>query len=320
MRSLRRLFLWGFLLLLAYLGYIAVSLALMPSVTALRDPRVSMVITVKDWNGDPHPFVVGPKNPAWTPARAIPAAMKRAVVASEDGNFYRHEGVDFDAMRKAIEADIKKGKFARGGSTITQQLAKNLFLSREKTITRKLKELWLARRLDAELSKERILELYLNVVELGPMVYGIGQGSRYYFGKPASALTVRECAFFAAMLPGPKVLNPYKKMDKVLARSTRIVRRMYAARMIGQAQYEAALAETPNLAGLARKVERTLAAPPPEEALPPGLSADNAIVVPAGPVPPGDAPGKEPAEPEAATPAPAREEAPEPGAGGPAPR
>ncbi len=290
MRSLRRLFLGGFLLVLAYFGYVAVSLARMPSVSLLRDPRVSMVITVKDWNGGEHPFVVGPGNRNWTPGCAIPAAMKRAVVASEDGNFYRHEGIDFDAMRKAIEDDIKKGKFARGGSTITQQLAKNLFLSRERTITRKLKELYLARRLDGELTKARILELYLNVVELGPMVYGIGHGARYYFGKPASALTVRECAFFAAMLPGPKVLNPYKKMDKVLARSTRILKRMYAARMIIADQYATALAETPNLSGIARKVEQTLAVPPPVEPLPPGLSPDNPIVAPSGAAPPADTP------------------------------
>jgi monofunctional biosynthetic peptidoglycan transglycosylase len=289
MRTFRRFFLWGFLLVLAYIGYIVVSLALMPSVSVLKDPRVSMVVTVKDWNGDGHPFVVGPKNRNWTPGHAIPSAMKKAVVASEDGNFYRHDGVDFDAMRKAIEADIKKGKFARGGSTITQQLAKNLFLSRERTITRKLKEFYLAWRLDKELSKTRILELYLNVVELGPMVYGIGHGARYYFGKPASALTVRECAFFASMLPGPKVFNPYKKMEKVMARSTRIVKRMYAARMITADQYAAALAETPNLSGLTRKVEQTLAAPPPVEPLPPGLSPENAIVVPAGPAPPEDA-------------------------------
>jgi monofunctional biosynthetic peptidoglycan transglycosylase len=293
MRTFRRLFLWGLLLVLAYFGYIAVSLALMPSVSVLKDPRVSMVITVKDWNGDAHPFVVGPKNRNWTPGRAIPAAMRRAVVASEDGNFYRHEGVDFDAMRQAIEDDIKKGKFARGGSTITQQLAKNLFLTRERTVTRKLKELYLARRLDSELTKARILELYLNVVELGPMVYGIGHGARYYFGKPASALTVRECAFFAAMLPGPKVLDPYRKMEKVLARSTRIVKRMYAARMITAGQYASALAETPNLSGLARKVEQTLAAPPPAEPLPPGLSPDNLAVTPAGPAPAAGA-GQEP--------------------------
>jgi monofunctional biosynthetic peptidoglycan transglycosylase len=285
MRTVRRFLKWGLLLFLAYFGWLAVSIARLPPVAALKNPRATMAITVKDWNGDPHPFAVGPKNRYWTPSRAIPSAMKQAVVASEDGNFYRHEGLDFDAMRKAVEADLRKGKLARGGSTITQQVAKNLFLSREKTITRKLKEAYLAYRLDRELSKGRILELYLNVVELGPMVYGIGHAAHYYFGKPASALTVRECAFFAAMLPGPKALNPYRKMDRVLARSTRILKRMYAARMIPAAQYEAALAETPNLAGLSRKIERTMAAPPPEEKLPPGLSPDNAIVVPEGVAP-----------------------------------
>jgi monofunctional biosynthetic peptidoglycan transglycosylase len=239
-----------------------------------------MVITVKDWNRRDHPFVVGPRNPDWTPYGAIPPALKKAVVASEDANFYAHEGLDFEAMKKAIQADLRKGKFVRGGSTITQQLAKNLFLTREKTISRKIKELILARRLDDALSKARILELYLNVVELGPMVYGAGHAARYYFGKSASALTVRECAFLAAMLPGPKVYNPYRKMDRVVKRSNRILRRMVAARMITQGEYETAVAEVPNLAGLEKKVEKTLAVPPPEEEKPPAETGGEAIALP----------------------------------------
>jgi len=224
-----------------------------------------MVILVKDWGKRNHPFVVGPRNPRWTPYAAIPSALKKAVVAAEDGNFYSHEGVDYEAIKDAIKTDLQKGRFVRGGSTITQQLAKNLFLSREKTIVRKVKELILARRLDDALSKSRILELYLNIVELGPMVYGVGHASNYYFGKPPSALTLRECAFFASMLPGPKVYDPYRKMDRVMKRSDRILRRMAAAKMITREECEAALSEVPNLAGLERKVEKTLAAPPPEE-------------------------------------------------------
>jgi monofunctional biosynthetic peptidoglycan transglycosylase len=226
------------------------------------------VITVKDWERRDHRFVVGPRNPRWAPYGAIPIALKRAVVAAEDANFYAHEGVDYEAIREAIKADLQKGRFVRGGSTITQQLAKNLFLSREKTLVRKAKEIVLARRMEDALSKQRILELYLNVVELGPMVYGIGHASQYYFGKPASALTVRECAFLASMLPGPKVYNPYRKMDRVMRRSDRILRRMVAARMISQEEYNAAVAEVPNLAGLERKVEKTLAAPPAEDRSP----------------------------------------------------
>ena len=249
-------------------AWVGVSILTLPSVAPLAKPGVSMTITVKDWNRKDHPFVVGPRNPRWTSYAAIPSAMKKAVVATEDANFYTHEGVDYEAIREAIKADWRKGKFVRGGSTITQQLAKNLYLTRERTLTRKVKEIVLARRMDDALSKARILELYLNVVELGPMVYGIGHASHYYFGKGSSALTVRECAFLASMLPGPKVYNPYRKMDRVMKRSDRILRRMVAARMISREEYDAALSEVPNLAGIARKVEKTLETPPPEEKVP----------------------------------------------------
>jgi monofunctional biosynthetic peptidoglycan transglycosylase len=246
-------------------AWIGVSVLTLPSVAPLAKPGVSMTITVKDWQGRGHPFVVGPRNPQWTPYGAIPPALKKAVVASEDANFYAHEGVDYEAIREAIKTDLQKGKFVRGGSTITQQLAKNLFLTREKTLIRKVKEIVLARRIDDALSKSRILELYLNVVEFGPMVYGVGHAAHYYFGKHTSALSVRECAFLASMLPGPKIYNPYRKMDRVMRRSDRILRRMVAARMISREEFDAAMAEVPNLAGLSRKVEKTLETPPSEE-------------------------------------------------------
>jgi len=272
-------------------AWVGVCIVTLPSVAYLSSPRVSMMITVKDWNRRDHPFVVGPRNPYWTPYGAIPPALKKAVVASEDSNFYSHEGLDYEAMKEAIRADLQKGKFVRGGSTITQQLAKNLFLTREKTISRKIRELILARRLDDALSKARILELYLNVVELGPMVYGVGHAARYYFGKSASSLTVRECAFLAAMLPGPKVYNPYRKMDRVVNRSNRILRRMVAARMITRGEYEAALAEVPNLAGLEKKVEKTLAVPPPVEETPSEAAGEGQILHPT-PSEPVQDPGK----------------------------
>jgi monofunctional glycosyltransferase len=264
------------LLLTAWVG---VAILTLPSVAPLAKPRVSMVITVKDWGKKDHPFVVGPRNPRWTPYGAIPAALKKAVVASEDANFYSHEGVDYEAIREAIKADWRKGKFVHGGSTITQQLAKNLYLTRERTLIRKVKEWVLARRLDDALSKSRILELYLNVVELGPMVYGIGYAAHYYFGKPPSALTVRECALLASMLPGPKVYNPYRKMDRVRKRSDRILRRMVAARMISREEYDAAISEVPNLEGIARKVEKTLEAPPPGEKPPEEAPGGGPVVI-----------------------------------------
>jgi monofunctional biosynthetic peptidoglycan transglycosylase len=189
--------------------------------------------------------------------------MKWAVILAEDDNFYQHEGFDVKAIKAAIKYDLEKKSLKRGASTITQQTAKNLFLSREKTITRKVKEVYLAWRMEQELTKGRIIELYLNVVELGPMVYGIGHGSRYYFGKPASALTPRECAFLAAMLPGPRLAyNPYKNLSKVMKRSDMILRLLRKRGVLDENEYRSALAQSPNIAGLQRKVELSISTPP----------------------------------------------------------
>jgi monofunctional biosynthetic peptidoglycan transglycosylase len=294
LKPIRKIALAAAVLAAAYAGWIGVSLLLLPPVASLANPRASLVITVKDWNRKDHPFVLGPRNRFWTRISAVPASLKKAVIAAEDANFYAHEGVDYEAMREAIKTDLQKGKFVRGGSTITQQVAKNVFLSREKTITRKIKELILARRLDDTLSKSRILELYLNAVELGPMIYGVGRASHYYFGKHPSALTVRESAFLASMLPGPKVYNPYRRLDRVMRRSNRILRRMYAARMITEEQYRAALAEEPNISGLERKVEKTMAAPPPEEKPPVPLPGSEPVMLESPPMKEGgpEAPGE----------------------------
>lgn len=260
---MKRIFLLILLAVAGYLAYIGLTLALMRPVSDLADRRFNMAIQVKDWQGDYHPFDVGPKNRYWVPSNRIPAEMKWAVILAEDSNFYRHEGFDVKAIKAAIKYDLEKKSLKRGASTITQQAAKNLFLSREKTLTRKVKEIYLAWRMEQELTKGRIIELYLNVVELGPMVYGIGHGSRYYFGKPASALTPRECAFLAAMLPGPRVAyNPYKNLGKVLKRSDMILRLLRQKGVLGEGEYQAALAEQPNIAGLQRKVDQSVSQPP----------------------------------------------------------
>jgi len=245
--------------IILYLGYIGISLALMPSVAEVANRKSSITIQVKDWQGEFHPFVVGPKNRFWTNGDTIPSEMKWAVIVAEDANFYKHEGVDVKALKKAIKYDLEKKSMARGASTITQQVAKNLFLSREKSITRKLKELYLALRMEQELTKGRIIELYLNVVELGPMVYGVGNGARYYFGKSASDLTPRECSFLAAMLPGPRVAyNPYRNMSKVLRRSDMILKLLKAKGVLSEAEFVAAMAEVPNIARLQKKVEESI--------------------------------------------------------------
>lgn len=246
-----------------YLAYVAVSLSLLPPVSELADKSYSTTIQVKDWQGEYHPFVVGPKNRHWTPSGRIPAEMKWAVILAEDANFYKHEGFDVKAIKNAIKYDLEKRSLKRGASTITQQTAKNLFLSREKTVTRKLKEIYLAYRMEQELTKGRIIELYLNVVELGPMVYGIGHGARYYFGKSPAELTPRECAFLAAMLPGPRVAyNPYKNLGKVLKRSNMILKLLRKNGVLDEGEYQASLAQSPNVGRMQQKIDAVITAPP----------------------------------------------------------
>ena len=256
---MKKFLLGGALLSALYLGYVVISLALLPPVSSLADKKLNLTIQVRDWQGNEHPFLLGPKSRRWTPLNQIPAEMKWAVILAEDSNFYKHEGIDVKAIKQAIKYDLEKKSLARGASTITQQVAKNVFLSREKTLTRKLKEVYLAWRMEQELTKGRILELYLNVVELGPMVYGVGHGAQYYFGKPASALTPRECAFLAAMLPGPRVAyNPYRNLGKVLNRSTTILRKLRSSGVISADELQAGLAQEPNIAGLQRKVDTAI--------------------------------------------------------------
>lgn len=140
----------------------------------------------------------------WVPYDRISSHLKRAVIAAEDARFNEHEGVDWDALGKAYETNLKRGKPAKGGSTITQQLAKNLFLSPDKSYLRKVQELLITYMIEALWDKRRILEVYLNSVEWGNGVFGAEAAARYYFGVPASALNREQAARLAAMLPRPK--------------------------------------------------------------------------------------------------------------------
>jgi monofunctional biosynthetic peptidoglycan transglycosylase len=159
---------------------------------------------------------------AWTPLSQISPYVIKAVLIAEDDKFWRHEGFDFEAMKKALEKDIKKGSFKAGGSTVTQQLAKNLYLTPSRNPVRKIKEAVLAWRIEHSLSKRRIIELYLNVAEWGEGIFGIGVAAHHYFGKPASALDAREAARLATVLPNPRRLNPTGTSSYVENRAERI--------------------------------------------------------------------------------------------------
>ena len=162
----------------------------------------------------------------WVPYSRISPNLTRAVLVAEDGKFWQHDGVDYEQLREAMEVNVERMEFVRGASTITQQLAKNLYLSPSKNPLRKLRELLIARRLEAELSKRRILEIYLNVIEWGNGVYGAEAAARHYFGTSAAQLTPEEAALLAAAIVNPRVLNAGRPTSRLRLRQQMILRRM----------------------------------------------------------------------------------------------
>ncbi|MFZ4562810.1 MAG: transglycosylase domain-containing protein, partial [Bacteroidales bacterium] len=151
-------------------------------------------------------FMVGPENPDFRTLEHISPYLQSAVLTSEDGGFYQHRGFLADAFRESIIANIKEGRFVRGGSTISMQLVKNVFLSRNKTVGRKLEEaliVWLIEN-QGLCTKDRMFEVYLNIIEWGPMIYGANEASHYYFNKEASRLTLAEAIFMSSIIPRPK--------------------------------------------------------------------------------------------------------------------
>lgn len=160
----------------------------------------------------------------WVPLSRISPHLRQAVVAAEDAAFFSHEGFDWEGIKDAALYNLEKGEFKRGGSTITQQLAKNLYLSSERSIFRKAHEALITRSLEHHLSKERILEIYLNVAEWGNGVYGAEAASRHHFKKSAHDLTPEEAAWLAAILPSPRRYDPLRKTAVLTRRHERILR------------------------------------------------------------------------------------------------
>jgi penicillin-binding protein 1A len=179
----------------------------------------------------------------WAPLADLPKVVSQAVVIAEDDTFFSHHGVNYKSVKDALILDIKKRRFVRGGSTITQQMIKNVLLSKEKTLLRKIREYVLATRAEAILSKSRILEIYLNEVEWGDHLYGIEAASRWYFDKHASELSPAEAAVLAGMLPNPKWYDPFGKIERSVHRREQVLFNMHQAKILSDAEYDAALAE-----------------------------------------------------------------------------
>ncbi|WP_076593391.1 monofunctional biosynthetic peptidoglycan transglycosylase [Herminiimonas arsenitoxidans] len=165
----------------------------------------------------------------WIPYNRISNNLKRAIIASEDSNFSEHEGVDWDALQKAYEKNIKKGKVVAGGSTITQQLAKNLFLSGDRSYIRKGQEVIITYMLEYWMDKERIFEIYLNVVEWGVGIFGAEAAAQHYFGVSAAQLGAAQAARLAVMLPNPRYYDAHRSTGYLARRTDLILRRMNSA-------------------------------------------------------------------------------------------
>ena len=179
----------------------------------------------------------------WVPLSKISPYLIKAVLIAEDDKFWRHEGFDYEAIQKAIEKDIKAGRFRYGGSTISQQLARNLYLSPKKNLFRKVREAVITWRIEKTLPKKRILELYLNVVEWGEGIFGVEAASRHYFGKPSSELSPEEAARLAAVLPNPRKYNSVGNQRYVINRSN-LIYSIMIQRGIVLPEYEEAAEES----------------------------------------------------------------------------
>jgi len=162
----------------------------------------------------------------WVPYGRISQNLKRAVLVAEDDAFWQHEGIDMEQLRISIQNNMEKGRAIRGGSTITQQLAKNLYLSPSRDPIRKLRELIIARRLEAEISKARIFEIYLNVIEWGDGIWGAEAAARSYFGTSAASLSAPQAALLAGAIINPRVYSPARPNTRLLRRQRIILSRM----------------------------------------------------------------------------------------------
>lgn len=197
------------------------------------------------YHGPKEPFEVEiVKNPPanWVPISHVSRVAQWAILISEDAAFYSHPGYDGKQIKEAVQESIESGKLKRGASTITQQVVKNVYLSQEKSLIRKARELWLATKVEKVLGKKRILEIYLNIAEWGEGIFGIGQASRHYFQKSPSELTAKEGAFLAMLLPSPKKYSisfRKKELTRYARKTVRsILSKLVAANVLTSEQKE----------------------------------------------------------------------------------
>ena len=251
MRILKRLLRWG--LILAFTGLL-LAVAAVGVAYWLISPRLPSVAVLKDYHMQVPLKVLtadGKLIATFGETRRIPVAiadvpdrLKHAVLAAEDAEFYKHPGVDWHGIaRAALHVITSGGDKGPGGSTITQQVARNFFLSPEKLYSRKLTEIFIALRMENELTKDQILELYLNKMFLGHRSYGVAAAAAYYYGKPLDQLTIAQCAMIASTFQLPSVVNPINSPKRGIGRRNWVLGQMLENHYISKAEYDQAIAE-----------------------------------------------------------------------------
>lgn len=211
----------------------------MPDVATLKDVRLQTPMQIYSADGE---LIAqyGEKRRIPLTLDQIPPVMIHAFVATEDSRFYEHHGIDPIGIFRAASVALFSGHASQGASTITQQLARNFFLSPEKTLMRKIKEVFLAIRIEQLLTKDEILSLYLNKIYLGYRAYGVGAAAQVYFGKTVNELTLNEIAMIAGLPKAPSTFNPLYSLDRATARRNVVLSRMLSEGYITNAQYDEA--------------------------------------------------------------------------------
>ena len=225
-------------------GFVGVNLYLasLPPIPKLEDYKPNVVTKFYSQDGEVIKTFTAYKFEK-VEIKDVPDNIKQAIIATEDKNFYHHHGYDPVGLARSMVVNISTGSFSQGASTITQQLARILFLSNEKTFDRKIKEFIAAARIEKTISKDQILEMYLNNVYLGSGAYGIAGAAQIYFNKPLKDLTLAEAALIAGLPQAPSVYSPYNNKKLAIERRNQVLGRMYKMRYITRQQYEAAKEE-----------------------------------------------------------------------------
>jgi monofunctional biosynthetic peptidoglycan transglycosylase len=241
--KIKRLIIWGLVLLAAYvLASVAWDLLHLPQIEDLKtkNPKTTALMEQRRKEARAKGQSFSP-NQEFVPYGQISPYLKSAVLVAEDGAFFSHQGIDYGEMKEAIRTDWKKKAFARGASTITMQLAKNLYLSTSKSLTRKISEAVLARRMDDRLNKARIFELYLNYIEWGPGLFGCQAASRFYFGCEVSQLTPEQAVRMASIIINPRRYGPFADTRRMTTRRKWIAGKMLQYGYLTEAEYAALL-------------------------------------------------------------------------------